>query len=253
MRLSLRRIKKGLRGITGALLHGYPLRFDYAKKELIDVAFTRPEHKPASFADLGGVWGIDGAYTFYILDRYPISRAVLVDTDVTDAVRRKRVRSHVLALVEGDFGDRATADRIGQVDAILMFDVLLHQVKPDWDEVIEMYSRQTQCFIIYNQQFIAGERTVRLPELGKAEYFKHVPMEPSSPGYSNLFERPNEIHPRYNKRYGDVHNVWQWGITDNDLLEVMKRVGYRLEFWRNYGQFSTFRSFENHGFIFVKS
>lgn len=250
---SLKRIRKGVRGAAGALLHGYPFRFDYAKKELIDVAFTRLPHTLTSFADLGGVWGIDGAYTFYILRRYAIRRAVLVDTDVTARVREKAKRFDTLVLLEGDFGDRSTVERIGQTDAVLLFDVLLHQVKPDWDEILEMYAAHTRCFVIFNQQFVAGENTVRLPALGKEQYFAYVPMDPDSPGYRNLFERPDEIHPRYNKRYGDVHNVWQWGITDNDLVAMLERLGFRLAFRKNYGQFSTFRAFENHAFIFVRA
>lgn len=253
MVISLKRIHKGLRGAAGALLHGYPFRFDYTKKELIDVAFTRLPYKPASFADLGGVWGIDGAYTFYILRHYPVRRAVLVDTDFTERVRENRQRFDTLLLLEGDFGDRKIAERIGPTDAVLLFDVLLHQVKPDWDEILEMYAAHTRCFVIYNQQFIAGENTVRLPALGKEQYFAYVPMDPNSPGYRNLFERPDEIHPRYNKRYGDVHNVWQWGITDKDLVATLERLGFRLAFRKNYGQFSTFRAFENHAFIFLRA
>lgn len=249
----LKRIRKGLRGAAGALLHGYPFRFDYTKKELIDVAFTRLPRRPTSFADLGGVWGIDGAYTFYILQHYPIHRAVLVDTDFTDRVRANKERFDALVLVEGDFGDRRTVERIGQIDAVLLFDVLLHQVKPDWDEVLEIYAPRTQCFMIYNQQFIAGEKTIRLPELGKEQYFKHVPMDPNSPGYRNLFERPDEIHPRYNKRYGDVHNVWQWGITDDDLVAVLERLGFRVAFRENHGQFSNSPAFENHAFLFTRA
>ncbi len=250
---SLKRIQKGLRSAAGMVLHGYPFRFDYTKKELIDVAFTHLAWTPRSFADLGGVWGIDGAYTFYILRHYPIDRAVLADTDVTDKVREYQKRFDALVLLEGDFGDQRTVERIGQVDAVLLFDVLLHQVEPDWDEVLEMYAARTRCFLIYNQQFIAGTKTVRLPELGKEQYFQHVPMDPASPGYRNLFERPNEIHPRYNKRYGDVHNVWQWGITDDDMMVVLERLGFRVAFRKNYGQFSSFRSFENHAFVFVRA
>ena len=43
----------------------------------------------STFADLGAVWAVDAGYTFYTLESYPIERAVLVDTDLSDAVVAK--------------------------------------------------------------------------------------------------------------------------------------------------------------------
>lgn len=253
MRLSVNMVRKAVKGTLGWLMHGYPLRFDYGKKELIDLVFTDHVSRPASFADLGGIWGVDGAYTFYILKNYPVRRAVLVDTDVTAGTTRKQKRVEVLELIQGDFGKLAIAEHIGHVDAVVFFDVLLHQVSPDWNEVLEMYASRTECIVIYNQQFVVAEKTVRLPDLGKDEYFRHVPMDPAGRGYKDLFERPGMIHPRYNKPYRDVHNVWQWGITDGDLVSCMEGLGFRPVFQKNHGQFSSSPSFENHAFIFTKA
>lgn len=54
------------------------------KKDLIDFAFL--QQRFSSFADLGGVWGVDGAYTFYTLDNKKVTAAYLVDTDLTNKV-----------------------------------------------------------------------------------------------------------------------------------------------------------------------
>lgn len=253
MRLSISRVRRGLKGTLGWLVYGYPLRFDHTKKELIDNVFTHRFSSPTSFADLGGIWGVDGAYTFYILKHYPIRRAVLVDTDVTAAAGRNLKRFKHLDLVQGDFGDHTIAEQIGHVDVVLFFDVLLHQVNPDWNEVIEMYASRAEYVVVYNQQFVVANETVRLPDLTKDEYFKHVPMDPGGPGYKDLFERPKDIHPRYKKPYRDVHNVWQWGITDRDLVSLMEGLGFRMIFRKNHGQFSTSPSFENHAFIFTRA
>jgi len=199
-----------------------------------------------------GVWGIDGAYTFYTIRTYPIERAFLVDTDMTPIVRENQRTMKHLSLIEEDFGKRSTVERIGNVDAVFLFDVLLHQVDPDWDEILPLYADQTSSFLIYNQQFIAGTKTVRLPDLGREQDFEHVRMDADSPGYKNLFERPYEMHPRYRKPYRDVHNVWQWGITDDDLLAVMEKIGFRLLYRKNHGRFSDFTGFENHAFVFTR-
>ena len=41
------------------------------KLDLIDFAFSR--FGLHSFADLGGVWRVEGGYTFYTLDKYDVS------------------------------------------------------------------------------------------------------------------------------------------------------------------------------------
>jgi len=46
------------------------------KIEIIDFVF-RYDKNISSFADLGGVWGVDGGYTFYILENYNIKKAFL--------------------------------------------------------------------------------------------------------------------------------------------------------------------------------
>lgn len=77
-------------------------------------------------------------------------------------------------------------------------------------------------------------------------------MDSDSFIYKKLFEIPNEVHPQHNKPWGDIHNVWQWGITDKDLVRIMNQLGFDLVYYRNYGQFCDFKSFENHAFVFLR-
>jgi hypothetical protein len=49
-----------------------------------------------------------------------------------------------------------------------------------------------------------------------------------------------------------VPNVWQWGITDRDLLEKVKSLGFSLQYYKNCGQFGGLENFENHAFMFRK-
>lgn len=251
-RLTPRRIWKAARGTAGRLLYGFPLAFSYEKKALIDRAFDATPGGFCSFADLGGVWGIDGAYTFYTLRRHRPAKAVLVDTNFTPAVEQRSGLFPNLRLLKGNFGDPKVAEEMGPVDAILLFDVLLHQVRPDWDQILEIYSRLTDCFIVFNQQFVAGERTVRLVDLGVEEYFLHVRFDRGRPGYRELIERPNEINPEHGRPWRDVHNIWQWGITDRDLIAKAESLGYSSIYQKNCGRFGDFPSFENHAFIFAR-
>jgi hypothetical protein len=245
----LNRVKKGLGGFA---LYGYPIKFNRDKKDLIDFTFQKIRPNPQSFADLGGVWGIDGAYTFYTLDKYKIESAFLVDTDFNNAVVKKSRKYKNLNLVNKNFGDRSILSQLGQVDAVFFFDVLLHQVKPDWDEVLQMYSPVSNCYVVFNQQFTKSEKTVRLLDLGFDGYFENVPLRKRHTIYKNLFDKMYDIHPTHNKIWRDIHNVWQWGVTNRDLCAIMSDLGYSLRYQKNCGQFSNFKNFENHGFVFQK-
>lgn len=143
------------------------------KINLIDRAFT--SCRIESFADLGAVWGVEGAYTFRALDKYPVKEAVLVDGRITPTVAARANSYPQLRVIEGNFGDQEIADKVGNVDALFLFDVLLHQVSPDWDTILDMYAKNVRCLLIYNQQWIGSTTTVRLLDLGEKHYFRNVP------------------------------------------------------------------------------
>ncbi len=204
----------------------------------------------ASFADLGGVWAVDAGYTFYVLEQYGPLRAVLVDEQPTSTVLARANEWPSLTLLQSNFGDRATLTALGRTDAVLLFDVLLHQVSPDWDEILRMYSNITDCFIVVNPQYIAEPHTTRLLELGRDRYLATVPAQP---GYEDLFDRLDEFLPDRARHYRDIHNVWQWGIVDTDLRNVMHHLGFDLVYFENAGQWRDRPAFENHAFVFMRS
>jgi hypothetical protein len=231
---------------------GLPVNFNVRKKELIDYIYSLCHPVPASFADLGGVYGVDGAYTFYTLRKYGARRSFLVDTDFTDALVKKARSKGGLTLIQGNFGEESVAEQVGMVDAIFLFDVLLHQVKPDWNEILENYSKRTNYFAVHNPQWTGSENTVRLLDLEREEYFRNVPHDQEHPTYKALFDKMNEIHPQHKRIWRDIHNVWQWGITDRDLLRTMENLGYKMQYYKNCGRFTSLANFENHAFVFQK-
>ena len=229
-----------------------PPNFNEDKKDIIDFTYQRLLPRPMSFADLGGCWGVDGAYTFYTLQQFGASRAILVDTDPTDKALTIGRQFPALTIVKGNFGDVAVQQQVGDVDAIFLFDVLLHQVKPDWDQVLAMYAPHTRFFVVYNQQYVGSRETVRLLDLGRDEYFANVPADPHLPPYSTLFEKMYEINPAHGRIWRDVHNVWQWGIVDRDLLACLERLGFTMQLYKNCGQWGSLKNIQNHAFVFQK-
>jgi len=130
--------------------------------------------------------------------------------------------------------------------------VLLHQVAPDWDRVLQMYAPYTKFFLIVNPQFIDSPITVRLLDLGCEDYFKNVDHAREHPIYKNLFEKMYEINPHHGRICRDVHNVWQWGITDTDLLHTMDRLGFKPVLIKNEGKAQYLPNWENTAFVFRK-
>lgn len=224
-----------------APLHGIKLR-------AIDAAFDRGDVR--SVADLGGIWAVDGGYTFHALERHAPERAVLVDESVTPATRERARRHPQLEIVEGNFGDPAVAERVGTVDAVILFDVLLHQVAPDWDEVMRMYAERARYLIVVQPQYVGGSETVRLLDLGRERYLELVPDVPE---HHEVWTRMDEYLPERGRPYRDVHNIWQWGITDRDLRARAEALGLGLVYYEDNGTWQDRAAFGNHAFVFRRS
>jgi hypothetical protein len=225
----------------------YPRLLLADKKQVIDFAFRR--FGVRSFADLGGVWRVEGGYTFYALREHPIERAYLIDTDVTPLVEDRARGRRDLTILPRNFGDPEVPGIIAPVDAVLLFDVLLHQVRPDWNEILAMYAPATRLFVIVNPQYTGGPETIRLLDLGREEYLRIVPRTES---HRSVLERLEEIHPAYGRPYRDIHNVWQWGIVTEDLRARMAGLGFREAYFRDNGRWGRLREFRNCAFVFAR-
>jgi hypothetical protein len=221
-------------------LHGIKLR-------VIDAALSDREIR--SFADLGGIWAVDGGYTFHALENHAIDRAALVDDHISAQTAQRARTFPQLDLITGKFGDPEVRERVGSVGAIFLFDVLLHQVAPDWDTILELYAPQTSCFGIVNPQWVHGGETVRLVDLGRAEYEASVPDLNT---HRRLFDRLDERHPDQDRPWRDVHEVWQWGITDADLRAKMRDLGFSEVHSEDGGPWNGLTRFTNRGFVFTR-
>jgi hypothetical protein len=218
-----------------------------AKFGLIDRACD--DYGVRSLAELGGCWGVDGDYLFRAVEHHEIDRAVEVDTHPTEGFKARAAARPQVELVQGNFGTPEAAERVGEVDAVVFFDVLLHQVNPDWDEVLAMYAPRTRTFVILNQQWTQGDKTIRLHDLGKEEYLENVPEREF---HKSVIDKLDEIHPVHKRPWRDVHHIWQWGITDGDLEGKATELGFRRAFYEDVGRFPGLQNFRNRGFIFVR-
>lgn len=248
--LALHRLKKIIKNSPN-LLSGYNIYVDTDKLRLIDHVFKHIAPFARSFADLGGVWKVNAGYTLYTLQKKNIQRGILVDTNFPDGLKEKLSQHPRLTIIQGDFAHTGTISRIGNVDVVYFFDVLLHQANPSWSKILSEYAKNVSCIVIFNQQYIRGEHTVRLTDLPIDEYIGIAPKGREET-YRYIYSHAQEIHPEYKKPWKDIHNIFQWGITDDDLRATMNGFGFQEVYYKNHGRFSNLPAFENHAFIFVK-
>jgi hypothetical protein len=218
------------------------------KKEVIDYVFNN--FNINSIAELGCVWGVQGVYGRYIAAKYPSTSVLMADANWTEEAKELCGEFPNIKTFSGNFGNAEISDKIGKVDAVILFDVLLHQVAPDWDRVLQIYASCTNFFLIVNPQYTASPVSVRLLDLGYENYFNNVPHDKEHPAYKNLFMKMYEINPSCNRIWRDIHSVWQWGITNIDLIHKMHELGFNLVYLKNSGIWNGLSNWENNAFVF---
>jgi hypothetical protein len=233
------------------LFRGYSIYVDSDKLRLLDHVYHSIFPSASSFVDLGGIWKVNGGYSVYTLRKHHLPKGIIIDTDYPEGLEERLARYDGLRIVRGDFTDPDIIKAIGRVDVAYFFDVLLHQANPSWSDVLSAYSSVARCIVIFNQQYIQGETSIRLTNLPLEQYLAMTPHYREKV-CRFVYEHANEIHPVFNKPWIDIHNIFQWAITDRDLVDVMTQLGYRQAYFRNCGRFSSLSAYENHAFVFIR-
>ena len=173
--------------------------------------------------DVGACWGGNGGYTFHALESGKIERALILDGEITDLTRKRAAGDPRIALVEGHIGDAELVAALPDCDAAIIFDVLLHQVAPDWDEFLLRYSGKVNHLVIWNQDWIGSDSSVRYVERGLAWYLENV-GEADEARIRRWFARHDDIAPRFGRPWRDVPDFWQWGIVSSELIDTMRKL-----------------------------
>jgi hypothetical protein len=224
-----------------------------AKASAIDYAVDQLGIESFASLEIGPEYG---QYAFYTIDKPTVQRGALVDISPRRAgdqllnVIDQAAERPGMEVVDGSFSDPATVTDLGKVDAILLFDVLVGMVDPDWDEVLEMYAPATSSFVIGNPQWEPSEETVRLIDLGRESYLEAVPP---AKFHTELFDRLDEWHPGQHRPYRDTAGIWQWGITDTALVAKLAELGFSLEHEESLNPPVQTNGFVNKTFVFTRS
>jgi len=209
------------------------------------------KHRIRSFADLGACWGVNAGYALDLLSGFQIDKAFVVDQYITDLSVERGQAYPQLQFISGLLGDRSIIDATPKVDALIMYDILLHQVSPNWDEFLKAWSEKTDVLVIYNQMWTKGARTVRFVDKGLDWFLENV-YHTNRSGVEAWFARHEQTDPQTGRKFKDAHTFWQWGITTPDLLDVVQRLGFRLEYFERFDRMAGWPWIENQGFIFAR-
>ena len=207
------------------------------------------KHDVKSFADVGGCWGVHAGYTTHVLAKNTIEKAYVADGKVNEQSRAAGRPYPQLEFIEGQFNEPAFIEPFPQVDALIMYSILLHQANLDWDRFLEAWSGKARVIVIYNQMWKKSDETIRFVERGRDWYLDNVYFTDRAK-ILEWFEKLDEPHPS-GRRWRDMQYYWQFGITTADLVRKMEALGFRLDLYENFGAFKK-PWFENEGFIFVR-
>jgi hypothetical protein len=223
---------------------------DYVREDKIKLIYFALSRGIRTFADLGGSWGVEGYYTRFTLEKGDIEKAYIIDLFCPPGVQELEREYEQFVFIKGDFTQADVLNRIPKVDAIYLFDVLLHQADPDWDEVLRRISPKTDRLVIFNPQW-KGLHSVRLADLGEDEFYRVTPHYKGDPLCVGIFETPEKM--TNTGRLGkDNIAPFQWGITNLDLDELMWKLGFGSVYYKNNGDWMTYPHFEANAFVYER-
>lgn len=226
------------------------MELDPSKLDLLCLA--NDLYTPSSLCDIGGVWGVDGGYGVYAKTVLGIEEVRIIDSHWTDTAKQFCNDSGI-KIVDSFIDSYLHEDRLGNIDCVCLFHFLLHQVSPDWREILRKLSSSVKIVLINNPQWIHGKAGFRLTELPSKEYFSLVPHSENEQNYQDLYTAPLDIDAFHKKPRRDLHHFWQWAITNNDLITWMNSLNYDLRYIRPSTVWSHNNHFQDYGFIFYNT
>jgi Protein of unknown function (DUF1698) len=192
-------------------------------KHLAD--YIRQHAKGRSFADIGCMWGVNGAFAFIAEEAgATIVKAVDVFGPTPEFTSEHRARRSSVEFVLGDCTQPETLERIGEVDVVFCAGVLYHHPSP-FDLLVAL-RRICRTLLIL--------RTATIPEMrGLRNAAVYFPM---------LGARDRELWNL--RRLGVLRQAgisdpfapeegygnWFWGLTPSCLTSMVRTAGFRVDF-----------------------
>ena len=219
----------------------YRLKVALLKQERVSLWWTRwrawrgdnvgnynrlPEHirdhaSGKSFADIGCMWGVNGAYSFLAEEAGATEvKAVDVFGPTPEFDQERAARNSSVEFILGDATDPATIERVGAADTVLCAGVLYHHPSP-FDVLVALRMMCRGTLIL---------RTSSIPEIkGLPNAAVYYPM--LAPGAREMW-----VHPSVKGRLGvdteflpkEGYGNWFWGFTPSCLDSMVVTAGFEV-------------------------
>ena len=174
-----------------------------------------------SFVDVGGMWGVNGEYSF-LAERAGATRVLLVDIDQTEEFDRKRSQSKV-EFVKADATDPALVNEIGTFQVVWCAGLLYHV--PDPLGLIENLRRICDGTLILESLVI--------PEMpGWPNMATFYPFQP--PKRAERWNTSNKggakkqlgINIAFDPAEGTANNFW--GLSPSCVESLLRVAGFTI-------------------------
>jgi 2-polyprenyl-3-methyl-5-hydroxy-6-metoxy-1,4-benzoquinol methylase len=176
-----------------------------------------------SFADIGCMWGVNGAYSFLAEEAGATTvKAVDVFGPTPEFDAEKQKRASAVEFILGDATDPIVIQRVGSVDTVLCAGVLYHHPSP-FDLLVALRAMCRRILIL---------RSATIPEIkglpNAAVFYPQLTPAArelwslSSLGIACQFGIQTEFRPE--EGYGN----WFWGLTPTCLRSLVATAGFKV-------------------------
>jgi hypothetical protein len=175
-----------------------------------------------SFADIGCMWGVDGAIAFAAEDAGATDVVGVDLMQASDAFEQERARrGSRMRFIQGDLHDQAVMSRVGRHDVVWCSGVIYHAPHPLLTlERLRSITGETLIISSETMPEVPGlsQACVFLPALAEGDRRAHAAARPgrTALGLSEPFD-PDQS-------YG----AWWWGLSRSALRAMLRASGFTV-------------------------
>ena len=180
-----------------------------------------------SFADVGGMWNIDGEMAFRA-EEAGAGPVALVDampaTPEFEAERRRR--NSQVAFHRGDLHDRAFVEGIGSFEVVWCTGVLYHSPNPV--QLLTHLRAMTEKTLVFGTQIIPeipGVENACVFYPGLSAGARDALAWPHADAAKGMVGIGTPFDPKPENLYAN----WWWGVTPSALRGMLEATGFKLE------------------------
>lgn len=191
------------------------------KKDKVDTKeLIKKYAKGKSFADIGALWGVDGANSFFA-EKSGATKIISVDIHPasTAFLNEKKKRNSNIEFIKGDMNLKETAEKIGICDVVFCSGVVYHTPNP-FHIISMLHSICKETLIL---------TTTSIPEMpcikNVAVFYPYLPKKQRGIWNRGVGEQKAITSP-YEPKEGYAN--WFWGMSPSCIESILQCAGFEI-------------------------